>query len=93
MKIFGVEAPAGFKPLTVRDLKDLIARHEAAHGIGSLDEHWVHFLRMEGTEDDVATNYATHAEVDCFDTDTGDPDDSTKAYLCLSLLHEPSRKP
>jgi hypothetical protein len=93
VKIFGEEAPPNFKPLTVRALKEFIERYERSNGIGSLDKHWVHFLCMEGDEENgVATRYATHVEVDCFDNDTGDPDTGTVAYWCLSLTHEPSRK-
>lgn len=92
MKVFGQEAPANFKPLTVGELRKwldvMVARVPEAEG------WWIHSLNMEEPDTDPKSHvgaYATHVESDCFDSDTGD-DDSTIAYPCISLLHWPSRE-
>lgn len=75
--------------MSVGQLKKTIADIEAREG-KSINDWPVHIMNM--TED---SGYATWAEVDCFDTDTGDdPDDNpeTKAVTVLSLLVWPDKK-
>jgi hypothetical protein len=88
MKIAGKEWN-GAPPLTVGALKKWIAEAEKRIG-SSLDDNLVHFLQMEGPESgDDHSSYATHVELDCFDTDTGDTDG--KAIPVLGLTHWPNR--
>jgi hypothetical protein len=79
------------KPLTVGELRAFLNAQAARDP--SIDEDLVHWLRMEGTEDDAGTAYATHVDLDCYDITEEDVEDpAAKAIRVVGLYHWPSRE-
>lgn len=76
------------KFLTVAELKKFIADIEAAHGVGCIDDHAIHFLNLTRfpTDEGEWTRYATMVDCDSFDCHEGD---ETKPIKVLSFCHWP----
>ena len=89
MRIYGKEVPPE-KPLTAGELRTwLNARAERDQ---NFDDHLVHMLFMEKDEDADGAAYATHVEVDAFDTvEVGTDEEPGAPIFVVSLMHWPSR--
>lgn len=60
-------------PLTVKRLKEFVAKCEAAPHIGSIDEWPIHIMVMdtEDAVDDSRARFATNVDLDMFDDEGG----------------------